>query len=164
MTLTGRKINGEDRGDWRNEFDWERYLREQEEAIGRYLKHYDAAKHQPDRILRGREDELGRGGLSDEGDARAPPTSGTTPPTKIYTLHKNRSISTKAIHLSLFAPGRSGGRSVPGTAALAVALLASLHRGERRVQAIHALDFWRLRDGGEPLQTRPRPTVPRTGQ
>ena len=33
-----------------NEFDWERYLREQDEAIGRYLSHYEACRHSADRI------------------------------------------------------------------------------------------------------------------
>ena len=41
----------EDRGDlaW-NEFDWERYLREQDESIGRYQKFYEASIDTPDRI------------------------------------------------------------------------------------------------------------------
>src|SRR5258705_13346248 len=40
-----------ERGDlaW-NEFDWERYLREQDESIHRYLGFYEAAKSDPDRI------------------------------------------------------------------------------------------------------------------
>ena len=32
------------------EFDWERYLRGQDEAVSRYLRHYEAARGQPDRI------------------------------------------------------------------------------------------------------------------
>ena len=41
----------DDRGDlaW-NEFDWERYLREQDETIHRYLGFYEAFKNSPDRI------------------------------------------------------------------------------------------------------------------
>ena len=41
----------EERGDlaW-NEFDWERYLREQDESIGRYQKFYEASIDTPDRI------------------------------------------------------------------------------------------------------------------
>jgi len=41
----------EDRGDlvW-NEFDWERYLREQDEAILRYRGFYEAAKDKSDRV------------------------------------------------------------------------------------------------------------------
>src|SRR4051812_42970547 len=40
-----------ERGDlaW-NEFDWERYLREQDESIHRYLGFYEAAKSDPERI------------------------------------------------------------------------------------------------------------------
>jgi hypothetical protein len=41
----------EDRGDlaW-NEFDWERYLREQEDVIHRYLGFYEALRTNPERI------------------------------------------------------------------------------------------------------------------
>ena len=41
----------EDRGEvaW-NEFDWERYLREQDEAITRYRGFYDASESRTDRI------------------------------------------------------------------------------------------------------------------
>mgnify|MGYP003335626017 FL=1 len=42
---------GEDRGElaW-NEFDWERYLREQDEAVNRYLALYEAHRDREDRI------------------------------------------------------------------------------------------------------------------
>jgi len=33
-----------------NEFDWERYLREQDDTIHRYLAFYEKLKGQPDRI------------------------------------------------------------------------------------------------------------------
>src|SRR5471032_2058053 len=33
-----------------NEFDWERYLREQDDTIQRYLTHYEKLNHQADRI------------------------------------------------------------------------------------------------------------------
>src|SRR6218665_3374338 len=41
----------EDRGElaW-NEFDWEKYLREQDDVIHRYLAHYEQLKDQDDRI------------------------------------------------------------------------------------------------------------------
>ena len=41
----------EDRGElaW-NEFDWERYLREQDEVIHRYLGFYEAFRHRADRV------------------------------------------------------------------------------------------------------------------
>ena len=47
----GSENQWEDRGDlaW-NEFDWERYLREQDEAIHRYLRFYKACKGSADRI------------------------------------------------------------------------------------------------------------------
>ena len=41
----------DDRGElaW-TEFDWERYLRGQDEAVLRYLRHYEAARGKDDRI------------------------------------------------------------------------------------------------------------------
>ena len=131
-----------------NEFDWEKYLREQEEAIGRYLRHYDACRHSTDRIDEvadkmgwsveteddddaAGDDESGEGAdFSDEGD--------------VYTLHKNPIfISTKAIYLSLrhsWEKVAADGGKVPQP--LALALLSSLHRGEEQaMQAIYALDF-----------------------
>ena len=47
----GSENQWEDRGDlaW-NEFDWERYLREQDEAIHRYLRFYESCKGSIDRI------------------------------------------------------------------------------------------------------------------
>lgn len=141
----------DDRGDlaW-NEFDWERYLREQDEAIHRYLSFYEACRNEPDRIDKvaekmnwGDEDwsddvptELEES--EDETDAAADAED------EVYTLHKNPIfVATKAIYLGL---GRSWQRlaSDPANApqALAVSVLGSLHQGEEQaVQAIHALDF-----------------------
>src|SRR4051812_12444863 len=47
----GPESEWDDRGElaW-NEFDWERYLREQDEAIHRYLRFYESAKDSADRI------------------------------------------------------------------------------------------------------------------
>src|SRR3954466_15516730 len=47
----GSENQWEDRGDlaW-NEFDWERYLREQAEAIHRHLRFYQSCKDAADRI------------------------------------------------------------------------------------------------------------------
>ncbi len=33
-----------------NEFDWENYLREQDDVVRRYLAHYEGLKHNPERI------------------------------------------------------------------------------------------------------------------
>ena len=142
----------EERGDlaW-NEFDWERYLREQDDAIHRYLGFYEACKASPDRI----DDvaELMHWGNDSSEEARSDqPTSSDneeededfTPQGEVYTLHKNPIfVSTKGLYLSLRRNWEltAGDRSrVPQP--LALALLSSLHRGEEQaVHAIHALDF-----------------------
>lgn len=138
----------EDRGDlaW-NEFDWERYLREQDEAIDRYLRFYEAATG-PDRIDQVAEkmqwgddtwtDESDEADLDDEDDDDASDED------DVYTLHKNPIfIATKAIYLGLYRSWQAIAANpdqVPQS--LALAMQASLHRGEEHaVQAIHALDF-----------------------
>jgi hypothetical protein len=145
----------EDRGDlaW-NEFDWERYLREQDDAVHRYLGFYEACKDSNERI----DDvaELMNWGTSDDEDDDKPDSAAAddgededdssdfADENDVYTLHKNPIfISTKALYLGLrrhweLAAGDNA--KVPQTLALAV--LSSLHRGEEQaVQAIHALDF-----------------------
>lgn len=139
----------EDRGElaW-NEFDWERYLREQDEAIGRYLAIYDRLGATPDRIdesarLMGWEpaepiDESDE----DRGDDENP--EAYVEAEEIYTLHKNPVfIATKALCRSLTTSWQQvaadAGR-VPQP--LALAFLVSLGKAEdQAVQAIHALDF-----------------------
>ena len=139
----------DERGDlaW-NEFDWERYLREQDEAIHRYLRFYEAASG-PDRIDEvaekmnwGDDDDDLVDSDNDSGDEAA--TGADSDEADVYTLHKNPIfIATKAIYLSLqqsWQAAASDPAKVPQP--LAVAMLASLHRGdEQAVQAIHALDF-----------------------
>src|SRR3954466_4306898 len=96
----------EDRGDlaW-NEFDWERYLREQDEAVQRYLRFYETARHSSDRI-----DEVaekmgwGQDDWSEEQTTDATPreTEDSSSEDDVYTLHKNPIfIATKAIALGL---------------------------------------------------------------
>jgi len=139
----------DDRGDlaW-NEFDWERYLREQDEAVLRYLRFYESCRNTPERI-----DEVaekmgwGQDNWSDEpgaapGEEREPAENAGAD--DVYTLHKNPIfIATKAICLALkrsWEALAADCTKVPQP--LALAFLASLHRGEEQaVQAIHALDF-----------------------
>lgn len=133
-----------------NEFDWERYLREQDEAVSRYLGFYEAHKDAPDRIdLVAQKMGWGHEEWTDDSsdsskDSDDEDDDDFSDETEVYTLHKNPIfIATKAIHLGLTrsweALAADGGK-VPQP--LAVALLASLHRGEEHVsQAIHALDF-----------------------
>jgi hypothetical protein len=142
----------EDRGDlvW-NEFDWERYLREQDEAILRYRGFYEAAKDNSDRvdvvaermgwdIADWTDDIDDNSDDDDEDDDSDEPGEGD-----VYTLHKNPIfIATKAIASSLQQSWQlsveSTGTGITPTFALAV--LSSLNRGEEQaVQAIHALDF-----------------------
>ncbi len=152
----GSENEWEDRGDvaW-NEFDWERYLREQDESIIRYLRFYEAAKEKPDRI-----DDVaelmgwGQGDWTDEdngeettaakSDDEDAPDFSEEDDEEVYTLHKNPIfISTKAISLSLrqrWELAAGDANKVPQP--LALAFLASLQREEENaVHAIHALDF-----------------------
>ena len=146
----GSESQWEDRGElaW-NEFDWERYLREQEEAIHRYLRFYEGCKSGSDRIDRVAEKmNWGQDDWSEESEgeevAEDDEEELVNEVDDVYTLHKNPIfIATKAIYLSLDRGWQELAREpskVPQP--LAVALLASLHRGEEQaVHAIHALDF-----------------------
>lgn len=142
----------EDRGDlaW-NEFDWERYLREQDEAVHRYLGFYEACKNSNDRIdevaelMNWGNDSTESGATSEDGDSDdSEDPADFAEGNDVYTLHKNPIfISTKALYLGLrrhWELAAGDNRKVPQP--LALALLSSLHRGEEQaVQAIHALDF-----------------------
>ena len=94
----------EENGDlaW-NEFDWERYLREQDRSIDRYLGYYEALKAGPERI-----DEVAdRMGWdrtdAEEGEDRENPEK-TVFSDEIYTLQKNPVfIATKALFLTAAA-------------------------------------------------------------
>ena len=145
----GGPDNGwEDRGElaW-NEFDWERYLREQDEVIERYVRLYEAFPPGTDRIDRVAEKmDWGDSDWSDDSDddETDDDEAAAHADSEVYTLHKNPIfIATKAIYQTLERSWQqlaADGAKVPQ--APAVALLASLHRGEEQaVHAIHALDF-----------------------
>ncbi|MFA6959741.1 MAG: hypothetical protein WC205_03205 [Opitutaceae bacterium] len=148
----------EDRGElaW-NEFDWEKYLREQDDVIHRYLAHYEKLKGHEDRIdetahLMGWDedswssdssDPIARDSAETEDDS-APTGDITDGEDEPYTLHKNPIfISTKAIYLSLkrgWEQIASNGSKVPQ--ALALDIHASIYRGEEQsMLAVQALDF-----------------------
>lgn len=134
-----------------NEFDWENYLREQDEVIRRYLSHYERLKNQTDRIdevahLMGWDEEVWSADdfteANEAGEAvSADAGEGDFEP---YTLHKNPVfIATKAIYLSL---ARDWLRLAvdPDKIAqpLALAFQSALHRGEQQsVLAIQSLDL-----------------------
>ncbi len=144
----GSENQWEDRGElaW-NEFDWERYLREQDESVERYLRFYRAARLDPDRIDHVAEKmQWGEDDWSDEAEGEADEADDTAdgPDEDVYTLHKNPIfIATKAIYLGLNRGWETlavDGAKVPQK--LAVQFLRSLQQGEEfSVQAIHALDF-----------------------
>jgi len=141
----------EDRGDvaW-NEFDWERYLRAQDETVNRYLAYYETFRNHPQRI-----DEVARhmdweNGEEATASAASPDEDADELPedfgadSDVYTLHKNPIfIATRALYLRVrrnweLVAGQAG--KVPQT--LAVSFLSSLQHGEdQAVQAIHALEF-----------------------
>jgi hypothetical protein len=153
---SGPENEWEERGElaW-NEFDWERYLREQDDTIHRYLGFYEAFRHNPNRIDAVAE-QMGwgqgnwsdaEGGADEAAETPDEETAAEAPDygeAEIYTLHKNPIfIATKAIYLGAKRQWElSAGDAAKVPSALALALLASLHRGEEQaVQAIHALDF-----------------------
>lgn len=149
----------DDRGElaW-NEFDWERYLREQDDVIHRYLAHYEALHSHPERIdevahLMGWDEESwssdsaeagSRDSASSDAAVSATPSDLNDFSNEPYTLHKNPIfIATKAIFLSLkrswehIAPDAE---KVPQP--LAIALHSSIYQGEEQAMlAIQALDF-----------------------
>lgn len=132
-----------------NEFDWERYLREQDEAVSRYLGFYEAHKDAPDRIdLVAQKMGWGHEEWTDDSsdsskDSDDEDDDDFSDETEVYTLHKNPIfIATKAIYLGLQRSWEAVAISNKVPQPLAVTLTASLHRGEEQaVQAIHALDF-----------------------
>ncbi len=137
-------------GDWEergelawNEFDWERYLREQDETIHRYLGFYESLKDHPTRI-----DEvavrMGWGAENDEESDDAETSEEEESEEDVYTLHKNPIfVATKALYLSAKRHWQLiAGDSNKVPQSLAIELLSSLHTGEEyAVQAVHALDF-----------------------
>ena len=139
-----------------NEFDWERYLREQDDALHRYLAYYEKLKDHPERIdeaahLMGWDegppsDEpecAGDGSGGEDEPVNRPPATGQYP-LEPYTLHKNPVfIATKAIYLSL----KRGWERLAVDASevpqpLALTVQTSLHRGEEHaVLGVQALDL-----------------------
>ncbi|MEZ5414997.1 MAG: hypothetical protein R3F03_11895 [Opitutaceae bacterium] len=142
-----------DRGDlaW-NEFDWERYLREQDETINRYIAYYENFLNHPQRI-----DEVARHMGWDDAQWDAQETAptgefngqdnavedyGIEP--DVYTPHKNPIfISTRGLYLrarrawELLA---ASPQKVPQE--LAMSYLSALHEGDSLTQqAVHALEF-----------------------
>jgi tetratricopeptide (TPR) repeat protein len=141
-----------------NEFDWERYLREQDDILHRYLAFYEGLKARPDRIdevasLMGWDtgqlggDSSDATGSSAKEEPADPPASDRISPLEPYTLHKNPVfVATKAIYLSLKRSWeRLAADPAKITQSLALATQTSLYRGEEHailgVQAIDLGDY-----------------------
>lgn len=143
----------DDRGElaW-NEFDWEHYLRDQDEMIHRYIGFYEQLEGHTDRLdevaqrMRWDEDSW-----SSDSDFTSPsdvaePTgdTGSDRETDPYTLHKNPVfIATKAIFLTLIrAWERTAEQPDRVAQPLALSFHSALHRAEQQAMfAIAALDF-----------------------
>lgn len=149
----------EDRGElvW-NEFDWERYLREQDEVVLRYLAFYEQLKNTPERLDEaarlmgwGVEEWTSDGTL--DGDSEDADEDDDSPEAlevdmreedDPYTLHKNPIfVATRALFLSLkrtWEQTADDPAKVPQK--LALAHHAALLRTEdQAMQAVAALDF-----------------------
>jgi hypothetical protein len=149
----------EDRGEliW-NEFDWERYLREQDEVVLRYLAFYEQLRDHSERL-----DEAARlmgwgveewtsDGVGDGDDEADEADGDDTEPVEVdlddedepYTLHKNPiHVATRALFFSLkrtWEQTADDPDKVPQK--LALAHHAALLRTEdQAMQAVSALDF-----------------------
>lgn len=141
-------FDADDRGSlaW-NEFDWERYLKEQDDVTLRYLGFYELLRADPERIdkvaqcmgwnlsanIFGDDDDDSDGDEDDAFDPMAP-----------YTVCRNAIyVATKALYLDLTRKWeRIAECAAKVPQPLAVAFLSTLHAGENQaVLAIHALDF-----------------------
>ncbi|MDB4473375.1 hypothetical protein N9023_00065 [Opitutaceae bacterium] len=144
----------DDRGElaW-NEFDWEHYLRQQDETVLRYIGFYELLEGRADRL-----DEVAHRMHWDEeswsSDSDFEPPSEIAEPkgessandreTDPYTLHKNPVfIATKGIFMTLTrAWERTAERIDRVPQPLALQLHSAMHRAEQQAMfAISALDF-----------------------
>jgi len=145
----------DDRGDvaW-NEFDWERYLRCQDDLLHRYLAFYESLKNHPERIdevahLMGWDTAPRQAEPLEEAQAAANANLNLPAPVsdqgfEPYTVHRNPVyIATKAIFLSLKRSWEriaDDGAKIPQP--LALAMQTSLFRAEEQATlGIQALDL-----------------------
>ena len=136
-----------------NEFDWEHYLRQQDENVLRYVGFYDLREGRPDRLdevaHRMHWDEENWSSDSDF-EALTDPSglkgdSGTNErETDPYTLHKNPVfIATKGIFMTLTRAWERTAEKIDRVPQpLALQLHSAMHRAEQQAMfAISALDF-----------------------
>jgi hypothetical protein len=140
----GSPDDSDEHGDlvW-NEFDWERYLRQRDEAVAEYQRCYDSTASAPDRL-----DEVARtlgweptldGDLGDDDDEDFDDDD-----LEPYTLHRNPVyIATRALFASLtlhIETAASAGRQLDP--AQAFPLLRVLHQAEMAVVlGVQSLDL-----------------------
>lgn len=140
--------DGEERDElsW-TEFDWERYLRQQDAAIAKYLEHYDSLSANPDRIdeaarLMGwEEDGWDTEGTDDIDFDNLPEDWDDLEP---YSVHRNPVfVATKAIFSGLWRRmGAFPQLPDPTVSKAIVGLGAICHQAEDAASmAIHALDL-----------------------
>jgi hypothetical protein len=124
------------------EFDWERYVRQQDDSIRRYLAYYDDARDNPDRIDEAAR-QMGWDMEVDEDDEDAEEIN-TPIPEVPYTLHKHPVyVASKALYISLQRQWERICLDFHGQVppAVQVGLLSSLHRGDLdATMAIQSLD------------------------
>lgn len=130
--------------DW-SEFDWEKYLREQDEVLLRYLGFYGLLRDHPQRLdevakLMGWDVEAWNAAL-EEDDEEEDETDETPQP---YTLQKNPVyVATQALFLSLTRPWEiltEKNRQL--VAADTMPYLSALYRSQQQcLHAVQALDF-----------------------
>ncbi len=149
----------DDRGElvW-NEFDWERYLRHQDETVVRYLAFYEQVRNHSERLDEaaklmgwGVDDWTSEGTLDGDDDGSADDDDDLEPGEmdlgedgEPYTLHKNPIyVATRALFLSLkraWEQLAENEAKVPQK--LALTYYAALLRTEdQAMQAVSALDF-----------------------
>ncbi|MDX2186259.1 MAG: hypothetical protein SFV32_04955 [Opitutaceae bacterium] len=140
----------EERGElaW-NEFDWEQYLRTQDEVIQRYIAFYEQLREHPERIdevahFMGWDKEAWSSEGTDFQETETENEEVDDFDSDPYTLHKNPVfVATRAIYLTIKRSWEClahDGTRVPQP--LALALQTSLYRGEDNAMlAIQALDF-----------------------
>lgn len=143
----------DDRGElaW-NEFDWEQYLRHQDELIHRYIGFYEQMEGRPDRL-----DEVAQrmrwddDSWSTDNEFSFPPELGDPTGEALaesdaepYTLHKNPVfVATKSIFLTLIRGWeRTAEHADRVPQSLALSFHSALHRAEQQAMfSISALDF-----------------------
>lgn len=141
----------DERGDlaW-NEFDWERYLRSQDDVLRRYLDLYAQMKGKTERLdrvaqLMGWDTEEWTGNEYLDGEDDSEGSDDDSDDLEPYTLHKHPIfIATKALYLDIQARWLDllgvGDQNFPP--AVAAAYQASLSIGESNaISAINALDM-----------------------